>query len=195
MDENRRHLAFAESAGIAFGFLSDFGLQLLSADENLVFYASDCLWLVIRHGRLSYELSLEFARADSGDEMDSPYTMQDLLRATRPDCAREYRDFAATTSSAVESGLARLADELRTAGEDVLRCDPEFFAALDRNRRVAISELGSESRRASDIANVRNAMQQRDWHRVIAIYERWNGSLGPADRKRLEIARRRASGN
>jgi hypothetical protein len=93
---DRSEVGFEESARSIFGFLAAYGFVPVASDEFSAPYTPKCARLAVRHDRLSYELSLELARADHPDELAHPYSMQDLIRAIDPDLARRYRDFAAT---------------------------------------------------------------------------------------------------
>src|SRR5438270_9462018 len=97
---DRRQLGFEESVGEAFAFLAEYGFTPVGADDFSAHFESDCARLAIRHDRLSYELSLELARADHPDELAHPYSMQDLIRSADRDRGSRYRDFAATSRDA-----------------------------------------------------------------------------------------------
>ena len=187
---DRRELGFEESVRSSFGFLATYGLSPIAADEFSAHYASNCVRLAIRHGRLSYELSVELGRIDHPDELSHPYSMQDLVRAVDPDVARRYRDFAATSGDAVVRGLEQLAVNLEHFGDRALGCDAEFFAVLARERSREIERFGRETQRASQDAIARAAFDRRDWRRVIEVYEERTDPLSRSEQKRLEIARR-----
>ena len=191
-DAVRRSLGFEPAARAAFDEIAaTYGLAPAGSDAYNVHYASECLWLVVRHGLLSYELSLGLARRGHDDEQEHPYSLQDAMRVTVPEAAGGYRDFAATSSGAVGRGLRRLAADVETYAEPALRCDEEFFAAMGRQRSIAIEDIGRQTGRASEDASARDAMHHGDWRRVIAIYES-RDALSRSEEKRLEIARRRA---
>jgi hypothetical protein len=189
---DRGELGFEESVRSAFGFLASYGFAPVAADEFSAHYASNCARLAVRHGRLSYELSLELGRADQPEELSHPYSMQDLIRVSDPDLARRYRDFAATSRDAIARGLQQLAENLLKFGDGALRCDAEFFAALARERSREIERFGRETQQAGQDAIARAAFDRRDWRRVIEVYEGRTDPLTRAERKRLEIARRHA---
>lgn len=189
---DRSELGFEESVRSAFGFLTTYGFVPVAADEFSAHYASNCARLAIRHDRLSYELSLELARADQPEELSHPYSMQDMIRASDPELARRYRDFAATSRDAIARGLQQLVENLRIFGDRALRCDAEFFAALARERSREIERFGRETQRAGQDAIARAAFDRQDWRRVIEVYEGRTDPLNRSEQKRLEIARRHA---
>jgi hypothetical protein len=190
----RHALGFAESASAVFSFLvANFGFSLIETDDFTVRYASDCVRLVIRHGRLSYELSLYLARADHQEELTHPYGIADMLRLVDEDRAQRYRNFAATSRDLVARGLEQLADDLREFGEGTLRCDTQLFDAMARERERAITRFGRDRQRANEDREARTAFDQQDWPRVIEIYQAWGDSLNASQSKRLQIARKRAT--
>ncbi len=192
-DLARHELGFAESTRALFSFLvADFGFSLIETDDFTVRYVSDSVRLVIRHGRLSYELSLDLARSDHQEEVAHPYDIADMLRLVNEDRAQRYRNFTAASPGAVTRGLKQLADDLRKVGEDALRCNAKFFAVIARERESAIEKLGRERQRPSEDAEARAAFNRQDWARVIEVYQAWGDSLSAPQSKRLEIARQRA---
>jgi hypothetical protein len=194
-DLTRHELGFTECVSVILAFLvADFGFSLAEIDDYAVRYVSDCVRLVIRHGRLSYELSLYLARTDHQEELVHPYGIADMLRLVDEDRAQQYRNFAATSRDLVARGLEQLAGDLREFGEDTLRCDAQFFDAMARGRERAITKFGRDRQRANEDTEARTAFDQQDWPRVIEIYQAWADSLNASQSKRLEIARKRATG-
>jgi hypothetical protein len=185
-------LGFEESIAAAFGILGEYGFTPIGSDNVSAHFESECARLAIRHGRSSHELSLQLARTDHPDELAHPYSMQDLIRAVDRDRGNRYRNFAASSRDAVSQGLRQLADDLVQYGDRALRCEPESFAAMQRERVVAIENLARASQRAREDAAVLEAFDQQDWDRVIRAYEERAGSLSRLELKRLEIARGRA---
>jgi hypothetical protein len=188
---DRSELGFQESVVGAFAFLGEYGFIPVGADDISAHFESKCARLAIRHGRSSHELSLALARTDHPDELAHPYSMQDLIRSVDRDRGNRYRNFAATSRDALGQGLKQLANDLRHYGDRALRGDPDSFAAMQQERVVSIENLGRESRHAREDAAAREAFDQRDWDRVISIYQGRADALSRSERKRLEIARRR----
>jgi hypothetical protein len=188
---NRDELGFEEAIGSMFAFLGAYGFTPIGADNVSAHFESECARLAIRHGRSSHELSLDLARTDHPDELAHPYSMQDLIRSGDRDRGNRYRNFAAMSRDAIGQGLRQLADDLKQYGDLALRCDPDSFAAMQRERVLAIENLGRGSRRAGEDAAAREAFDQQDWDRVIGIYEGRADSLSRSELKRLEIARQR----
>jgi hypothetical protein len=187
----RRSLGFQECVGSAFTFLEEYGFVPYEASDFAVRYASHCARLVIRHDRLSYELSLGLARLGNAEELAHPYGIELLMHSVDLGLARRYRDFAATSLEGVRRGVVQLAADLKAYGEAALRCDPETFTALARARTVETDRMEAESLRVRDDTIARAAFERGDWARVIEVYEARGDDLAPSERKRLHIARRR----
>jgi hypothetical protein len=186
-----RDIGFEGSVLSIFDFLTtEHGFALIGSDEYSAHYASDCVWLVISHGRQSYELSLDVARSANQEDIEHPYSMQALMRVTDPPLAQKYRAFTATDAGAVTMGLQRLAKCLMTYGKPALRCDEDFFASMARERRAAAEDCARKSRWKADSEVALEAMKQKDWRRVIEIYEPRGDALKASEQKRLDIARR-----
>ncbi len=179
----------------AFPFLAEYGFVRVGADDVSVHYDADCVRLAIRHDPLSYELSLELSRNGHPDEAAHPYSMQDMIRVENPDLAERYRDFAATSVEATARGLQQLADDLRKFGERLLKCDPEAFAAVERERRKAINAFGRKVQDTSDRTRAQAAFDRQEWKQAVELYESLTDSLSPSEIKRLEIARSHSKGS
>jgi hypothetical protein len=126
----RRNLGFEECVQSTFAFLATYGFSLVRSDDFAAYYVSDCARLVIRHDRLSYELSFELARTDDRYELVHPYSLQDLIRAIDSDSARRYRDFAATSHDATARGIQELADNVKKFGDGALRAPNRMIVGV-----------------------------------------------------------------
>jgi hypothetical protein len=145
--------------------------------------------------RQSYELGIALWRPIAAPEVDRPYTISDLIRVTDTAAANRYRRFAATTTNALQHGLAKLAADLRNFGSRALQNDPASYRRLSEAREGAVREFGrGQSVPLARIAG-ESAWLARDWYKVAEAYGAVADSLTPAERERLTYARRKLLGD
>jgi len=193
MSTNRDALGFARLATAEFSFLTQppFAMTLVSEEPLAIRFEGNGIAVVVFHDRLSYELGIALWRPVSATEASSPYTISDLIRVTDPVAAKRYRRFAATSTSALEHGLAKLADDLRTFGSGVLQNDPESYHRLSEAREGAVREFGRDQRMRTGRVAAEAAWLARDWYKVAEAYGGLEERLTPAERERLAYARRK----
>jgi hypothetical protein len=139
---------------------------------------------------VSYELDLAVWRESVEAEMVHPYTMVDLLRVADPDRSRSYRQFSATTESAVEQGLASLESDFRRFGLQVLSGSHDFFEGMRQMRSLAAAEFGSELEDKQIRQRARSAWRDRDFSNVVKLYSILGDRLSQVERARVDYARR-----
>jgi hypothetical protein len=92
----------------------------------------------VYHCRQSFELGFEIGCGTK------KYALSELIRATDPDVAKQYRKFAAVTQSALTKGIAQLTGLVKRYGRQALQGDPEFFAGLEQKRKPRADEYAHE---------------------------------------------------
>ena len=140
----------------------------------------------IYHGRQSYEIG--FGIAYEGVR----HSLSAIIRVTDPELAKQYRNYAATTPTAVVEGLTRLSDVIKRCGERALRGDPEFIEALETQRTLWLNEYAVDVRASQLRPEAAAAFQRGDYRTAAELYERIRSRLTPAELKKLAIAQARA---
>jgi hypothetical protein len=181
----RSRFDFVGAVARTFEFLTRLGFSQAETSPTLVRYRKDDIQAKVYYGRQSYELGFEIGH--KGNE----YSISELIRATDPETARQYRNPIATSQKALTEGLARLEELTRIYGLRGLQGDPEFFVALDRQRKswaeaYALEVLESQLRPKAD-----EAFRRGDYGEAVKLYERIRSRLSPADLKKLAIAKER----
>jgi hypothetical protein len=186
-----QELGFAEFAPLAFQFVtSTYGLQPVGIDDFTARYESDLVWLAVSHdSRRSFEFDVA---VDERESVTGGYTLADLIRVSDPAKAESYRNPAASTRHATSACLFRLADDLRRYGTGVLAGDRTAFVAVADAKAEFGKRWRAEAAAEKARAAARQAFDREDWATTISAYES-APSLTAADRKRLDIARRRSA--
>src|SRR5712664_413401 len=110
-EPNHTPLSFPDAVARAFAFLANFGLVRTETLPTIVRYRKGDVEADVYHGPQSYEFGFEIGRGDV------KYSMSELIRKDDPDTAKQYRNFVATTPSALIEGLTRLAELVKRYGQ------------------------------------------------------------------------------
>lgn len=209
MDE-RESLGFAAAATAAFEFLEERGFRRVRAEPTIVRYESGCAFVVVYHGRSSYELSVELglrsasaarARLDEQDGFfigrpvaEDSVSIWDVSRFAGSPDVDAHTFLQASTTELIRKLLVRLADLTKLHADPILRCDTQFFDALERWRRADSQKLMKDMELRDARARAGEAWKRRDFHGVIAAFEPVEPGLSPAEGQKLAYARKHAGG-
>jgi hypothetical protein len=193
-EERDATLGFILAVRAEFGFLADYGFREIAASTYAVDFESDTVRMRIVHERLSYELSANFARRSHPEELSSSVSYGRYLTLVDPAAAADYHDFAATTPGALSRGLAELAAGVRAA-TPLLTGDDATYDELAHQGMLAEESMAARSRRHAYGTRAEAAWRAKDWPEVVAAYSRYEDDLTESERRRLDLARRRAAGD
>lgn len=182
----RTRLNFADAVSKHFAFLGGLGFSELESLPTLVRYGRGDLEVAIYHGRQSFEIGFEITRSGTR------YSVEELIRIDNPEVAAQYRNYQTTTPHGIAEGLAQLEGLVKQYGGRALSGDPEFFAALDQQRKswaegYALDVLAGQLRPKAEAA-----FRSGDYRRAADFYERIRPRLSAAELKKLALAKERA---
>jgi hypothetical protein len=83
----------------------------------------------VYHGRQSFEVGFGIAR------QGTRYSLSELIRAADPAGTEQYRNETARTPDGIAETLVHLQELVRRYGERALQGDPEYFSALESQRK------------------------------------------------------------
>jgi hypothetical protein len=169
-----------------------YDLHEVSSDRHRVVYEGPAGALAVVQEPASYELDIAFWPREP--EVDRAFGIADFIRVQDHDRAAQYRAFAASTPRAVRNGLEQLADAVNSYARPALVSDGTSLRRVDEARKSAVAEFSSDRAHARDEEAAADAVRRRDWTAVIRLYEEREGGLTDLERRRLDIARRRAGG-
>ncbi|MGB9154635.1 MAG: hypothetical protein WCD70_16295 [Alphaproteobacteria bacterium] len=186
-DPERTRLNFADAVARRFSaFLTDFGFLLIESSPTIVRYRKNDLEIDVYHGRSSYELGFGVTR--NGVR----YSLGELIRATDPKAAEQYKNYAATAQSALNEGLDILAKEVQLYAANALRDDPKFFVTLESQRHLWAEKYALEVLERQLKPKAEEAFRQGRYREAYELYERIKSRLTPTELKKLNIAKVRA---
>ena len=188
----RANLRFADEVLAAFDFLTtDYGFHRSRVDVTFIRYESRDVFVNVYHGRASYEVELEIGRfADRVGTEDVKFSLGDIIDVMGARADTGYTFFQASNADRVKRLVPRLAELLKEYGKDALAGDPLFFARLQDEQ----TRMSREYRKQSDLRRIREqvgeAWNQKNYVKVVELYEPIRDDLTAAEIKKLEYARK-----
>jgi len=184
-DSELTHLDFTGAVTRTFAFLTNLGFSQVEASPTIVRYRKDDVEADVYYGRQSYELGFEVGRKGT------KYSMSELIRATDPGTAGQYRNATATTQGALREALARLEGLAKQYGQRALQGDPVFFLALENQRKAWVEEYALEVLEGQLRPKAEEAFRRGNYREAAELYERIQPRLTSADLKKLAFAKKR----
>jgi hypothetical protein len=182
----RTRLNFADAVRKRFVFLGDHGFTEVESLPTIVRYRKGDLEIDVYHGRQSFEIGFGIAR------QGIRYSLSELIRAADPAAAEQYRNETARTPEGIAESLVHLQESVRRYGERALQGDPEYFSALESQRKswaegYALDVLEGQVRPKAEAA-----FRDGDYRRAADLYEKIRARLSAVELKKLALAKERA---
>jgi hypothetical protein len=184
---DRTRLGLAQAVTEAFGFLVDLGFSQLEASPTIVRYRRGDVEVAVYHGGRSYELGFEVARHGA------IYSISALMRTTDAEAAGRYRDAAVRMKEGVTKGVERLAELAKKYAGPALQNNPEFFAVLEVQRKAWSEAYALDVLEQQLRPKANEAFRRGSYREAAELYERIAARLTSAEKKKLAIAKDRAS--
>jgi hypothetical protein len=183
---DRTPLRFVWSVRRAFLFLADQGFAEVEAKPTVVRYQKGDVEVDVHHGRKSYEIGggITF----SGIR----YAMSEIVRASDPDTAKDYRTPVATTPEEVAAGLRELSALMQRYGAEALSGDPRFFSMLEGQRKRWAQEYALDVLVGQLRPQAEEAFRRGDYSTAARLYGRIRERLSAAEAKKLTFAEERS---
>jgi hypothetical protein len=189
----RASLGFREAVTSEFDFLvKNFSFTCVKQDVTYVRYESSDVFVNVYHGRASFELNVEIGeRAGGRDIPETRFTIGDILYLFSPQVAENYHPYQVTTLESVKKFVGELARLVEQYATPALRGDHNCFQRVAEiqlqrsNNLLQTWELNRVRR------EVETAWREKDFKRVVEIYDPVKEHLTPAEVKKLEYARKK----
>ena len=189
VSEARRALAWLEDRGFGLGEVLSAFVEWQSEEVSVL--------VSLRQGPDGAYCRVQLALGPSGEPGLEGYLSMYLLEELRPppDDA-PFRPLGRARLDACDreemrASLARIGELLRTQVAEPRVCGGEGLRALKQESRRRIREAADRVRSDDLRSEAKQAFDARDYARTVMLYESAGGELRPAERKRLDIARRR----
>jgi hypothetical protein len=185
---DRSQLQFAQKVRGAFLFLADEGFTEVEALPTLVRYRKGDVEVDVYHGRQSYEVGGGVSASGAR------YAMSEIVRASDPDAAKNYRNAVATTPEGVAAGLEELSALMQRYGAAALRGDSQFFSMLKRHRKQWSEEYALDVLAGQLRPQAEEAFRRGDYSKAAELYGRFRERLSPAEANKLALSEKRRKG-
>jgi hypothetical protein len=166
-------------------FLTAYGFVETKAEPTIVKYRQGELGFNIYHGRQSYEVGIEIGH---DDEM---FSMSELIGVVDPEVAKEYRSVAAMSQAALCGAVENAVELVQRYAEGALRDDPEFFAALRRQRESLRDELALDVLARQIRPKADAAFRAGRYGEAAELYQKIVERLSGIERAKLAAALKR----
>ncbi|MEQ8766971.1 MAG: hypothetical protein RL885_23860 [Planctomycetota bacterium] len=182
---DQRILRFPESCQEAFRYLSDWSFRVVRSEDTLVRFESDRVFIQVFHGRTSFEIGLEVGLLRNASRLD--HDLSAVIELTDPDAAQRGQPGFASQPTRVATLLTEPAELFRQYGRTVAQGDAEVFRRLETIGMKRSESLALRSM----VARALEAFRKGDWRTVAEELSSIESVLSPAERKKLEYARRK----
>ena len=184
---DRSNLHFVNKARKAFTFLSSLGFIEAEALPTLMRYCKEEVEVDVYHGRQSYEIGAGVSA------FGIRYAISEIIRITDSAVAGQYRNAVATTPEGVTVTLEALASLMKHYGSRAFSGDPQFFAALEQQRKSWSEEYALDILAKQIRPKAEEAFRRGDYSTAVELYTRIRDRLSPAEIKKLILAQERQS--
>jgi hypothetical protein len=189
---SRATLGFAAAVNSAFKFLvDDFDFRSVREDVTIVRFESNSVFVIVYHGRVSFELNVEIGELTHGVVPENPFTIEDILYLVNSKEAANYRPYQVRTFDSVKRFVSEIARLTKDYATSALKGDQYFFKQLSDSRTQRSRAYTKELRLDRTRTEVETAWHQKNYPRVIELYDSMHDDLTPAEAKRLAYAKKK----
>jgi hypothetical protein len=193
MGETRASLGFVDAVTSAFNFLvEDFSFTCVREDITLVRFESNSVFVNVYHGRVSFELNVEIGELTIGEQRpEVSFTIGEILHLVNPTEATSYHPYQVHTVDSVKKFVAELAKLVKEYAIPALMGDHDFFQRVAEVQAKRSDAYLKDLRLNRTRTDVETAWHQKNYSRVIELYDSMFDDLTPAEAKRLAYAKKK----
>jgi hypothetical protein len=186
----RDNLGFTSEALSSFYFLiKDYNFKCVKANTTFVRYESKFLFVIIYHGRKSYELEVEIGKLEeSQNTPENGYTIGEVMELFDVRKDLKFTFFQASCKSQVQVLVRKLADYVRSYAKPILDGDYGIFEKLQNLRQMKSEAYIREMnlRNIREMADI--AWRQKDYAKYVDLYNSVKDNLTSIEVKKLHYA-------
>ena len=183
-----RNFKFQEMALELFRWLEDYGYCLAGENSTIVRYEGPLGHVNVYHGRSSHEIGVEVG--PPGEQISS-YSMSELIRLKDGEEAKYYIDPTVTSPQFIKSFISAQAQRLQVYGKRIFTGDNKVWHDLKQQRQKWSEEYAMDILLSQVRPEAEKSFRNNDFKRVVELLSRVEQRLTPAERKKLEYARRK----
>jgi hypothetical protein len=192
-DANRASLGFPEAVISAFNFLvEELSFRCVRKEVTFVRFESTVVFVNVYHGRISLELNVEIGELTIGEGLpEIPFTIEEILHLVIPKKAVSYRPYQVHTVDSINTFVSEIARLTKEYATPALIGDHKFFQRLSELRTERSDGHLKELHLSRTRSEVESAWHQKNYSRVIELYDSMLEDLTPSEGKRLGYAKKR----
>lgn len=180
--QNRLYFNFSEKVKKEFLFLEELGFYAVEKLPTLVRYQKGNIEVDIYHGQRSYEIGAGITA------FGTRFSMSEIIRATDPEKARQFRYAMMSHPDGVSPVLKELSTLLKQYGNRALKGDLQFFEKLKKQGKLWVENYALEVLAGQLKPKADEAFRQADYKTAASLYTRIRKSLGPVELKKMKYA-------
>jgi len=187
--QDRWKLGFKEAVLASFQFLRSYDFKPVQEQDTFVRYESESAFVNVYHGRASYEIGVEIGRLDRQEKYGLGYLVSWAGKdAWETEGFGRSTMFQVSTREGVQEFVPKVADLVEKYGDQFLLGTAAFYDKLQTaNERAAIAyereQMLSRIKKEAD-----SAWDQKDFARVVELYQPIQDNLTEIEAKRLAYA-------
>lgn len=187
-------LTFKKCALREFNFLiNDYGFRCTHSDTYHVRFESKVVFVEIHYdGQRSFEMDFSLGLlGDLYEGKERPFYLAELIEFSTPDDDQKFPIMQASKPEKIVRLMPKLADLAKAYAKEFLFGDEIRFKNLSDLREKKCNQYVLEKKLKDVRAAVQKAWDDRDYARVIELYEPVRKHITPSELKRLEYCNNR----
>ena len=186
----REPLKFNIAAKETFNWLGkEYGFRCIVQKSTFVRFENEDLFINIYHGRMSYEINLEFGRKSDAGQI---FHIDNLLQLYKPGDG-DYFYYAATNQESVVEGLKKLSELFKNLGASILGGDYSLFDKLRKNSDKLVDERILNQKIKLSKLKAEEAFKKKDYVTAVKFYKEAFNFLSDLELKKLKYAQNKLS--
>jgi len=188
---NREELRFSEIVLREFSFLEQQGFNHNQRSVTFVRYESSRVFVNVYHGRASYELNVEIGLLTaSPDEEERAFSIGEIMELIRGQHKAVFAPPQANTIEGLKQFVSELAVLVKNYAAPALNGDSSFFEELSALRQKNSDSYLAELKLKHIRQEVDKAWREKNYGRVLDLYEPFQESLTTSEFKKPDYARK-----
>jgi hypothetical protein len=188
MKTNRRtELNFLSTAKTVFSFLTEGNkYKIIRESDTYLKLKSGIGYIIVYHGRLSYEIGVEFSPIDANE--GELYTFEDLISLVDKQSASIYRRPSASTPDDVKNILIEQSNLLKEYGSRVLEGDERIWTELKQVKESRVKKYWSDRNATQVRAKANQAFRESRYKDYVNLLQDQDFELTKSEKKKLAYA-------
>jgi hypothetical protein len=157
-------------------------------DLEIVRFESSKVFVSIARCPSRLDWGVDIGLLTQPPDQENGFSVFDLAASNPPDDGRTWT--AMWPDTLLPKALAERAQILKEYGASALTGDASVFEGLSRERTERVQEYWAKQRAADAVGKADDEFRRKNWAEVVRLLAPVGASLSPAERKKLDYARK-----